>query len=1164
MTKATRWTSSVTKGVRPRNDVKGNELTGTPGETWTSYGGAGKIQGVAVDSTSSGGSAGYVYVINNASTNARASGSGERAVDVFTSEGCFVGEITRANVPEKGAFGSTLEAVAVDPSNGDVLVEEYHNEAQETDAIYEFTEAGVFLGKLTGRSRAERFGIGGLTQSLDPGLAVGSNGDLYVNVSEKDGADVVVDEFGAAGFYPSAVTGGVSGVGVGVVTLTGTIRGAENSLAKEDLKLSKCEFEYVTDAAYQKEGFDKPKTEECAPNLEGQRLKEEDYAVSAEIGGLEEGTVYRYRVLAETDPGEHGAVKEGAAESFAAPAAPLVEDVSVVDVSSLYADFGATIDPRGEDTTYRFEYLSAEQYAADGESWSGPDAAVSVPVPAGDVGAGDAGVSVGVHAGGLLAGTSYRFRVVAQNGVGAVVGGVGAEGAFVTSPASVPGLPDGRVFELVTPPNKEDSEDLFGSLESPAGEVRAGEGLGGAENVNLGYSSEDGEHFLLLASASFGPFPTTGNDFYVFSRGGDGWSFRSSADPSLGVQSMVSMVYDPADFSVLGVNDELGSLTASAAAPLFDLLGPAGGPYATLASGLVDKGGSTAPPTEASIVGGSANLGRAILESKDHELASGVQEREEDSKEQIAGSQALYESSGSGALRLVDYNPKGEVFKCGAVLGQLGGADDAGFLGATHSAVSADGSEVLFTAPDPSGHLSGPGCWTGGTVNPPELYVRERGETTVEVSAPEAGVSDPTCPHREEACHPAIFVGASKDGSKVFFMTKTELTTEAVELGLHDWELYQYDFEAPESERLTRVSRGESDAGTPARDAGGVLSVPTVSGDGGAVYFNSSEELAPHPAGAPSGGLYRYDTSTQRTVYVAPDPGYPNDFSTHGTSIPWYEPILGTYAGLYVAADYYATGNGAFLIFASRVNLTGYDSAGQLELYRYHYEPEAAAGGSIVCVSCNPDGSPPAYGATFTRSAMSSDNPAGTAPRPISEGGEYVFFDTEESLLPGDTNGKVDVYEWHENPATHQGSIGSISTGQSSTSDFFLDSSPDGQNVFFGTHSALVPADKDEQGDLYDARIEGGFPAPLGAGPCEGDACAPAPPLPLFQTPATNTLSSSGNLAGEAPPPPVVKKTVTCKKGFVKKKVKTKTECIKKPKKKSKAKRASTDRRTKS
>ena len=146
------------------------------------------------------------------------------------------------------------------------------------------------------------------------------------------------------------------------------------------------------------------------------------------------------------------------------------------------------------------------------------------------------------------------------------------------------------------------------------------------------------------------------------------------------------------------------------------------------------------------------------------------------------------------------------------------------------------------------------------------------------------------------------------------------------------------------------------------------------------------------------------------------------------------------------------------------------------------------------------------------------------------------------------------MYEWHENPSSHERTIGSISTGESSTNDYFLDSSPDGKNVFFGTHSQLVPADKDEQGDLYDARIDGGFPAPIGAGPCEGDACQPTTPLPLFQAPATTTLSSSGDVTGEAPlPPPVVKKKTVVK--CAKPKKLEHGKCVK-PKKQARAKKA--------
>ena len=63
-----------------------------------------------------------------------------------------------------------------------------------------------------------------------------------------------------------------------------------------------------------------------------------------------------------------------------------------------------------------------------------------------------------------------------------------------------------------------------------------------------------------------------------------------------------------------------------------------------------------------------------------------------------------------------------------------------------------------------------------------------------------------------------------------------------------------------------------------------------------------------------------------------------------------------------------------------------------------------------------------------------------------------------------------------------QGCISLISSGDDATPSFFLGASADGSNVFFGTHARLVAQDTDESGDLYDARIGGGFPGPGGQG----------------------------------------------------------------------------------
>jgi hypothetical protein len=77
--------------------------------------------------------------------------------------------------------------------------------------------------------------------------------------------------------------------------------------------------------------------------------------------------------------------------------------------------------------------------------------------------------------------------------------------------------------------------------------------------------------------------------------------------------------------------------------------------------------------------------------------------------------------------------------------------------------------------------------------------------------------------------------------------------------------------------------------------------------------------------------------------------------------------------------------------------------------------------------------------------------------------------------------------------------------------------SASGSDIFFATRTALVQQDTDELGDLYDARIDGGFPAPTEPA-CSGEACQGSPsPLPSFPPAASSTSPAAGNLV----PPPI-------------------------------------------
>jgi hypothetical protein len=413
----------------------------------------------------------------------------------------------------------------------------------------------------------------------------------------------------------------------------------------------------------------------------------------------------------------------------------------------------------------------------------------------------------------------------------------------------------------------------------------------------------------------------------------------------------------------------------------------------------------------------------------------------------------------------------------------------------------------------------------------------------------------------------------------VFFLTEAELTKD--DAGIHDPELYEYDLGKPVGERLTRVSHGESGS-----VAGGVWTVPAVSADGSAVYFMANGVLASNqgadgthasPENCKSGleestcNLYRYDTATATTTYVAPVSG--RDYPSNKSGGWWKSlPAMASEVALDSGADWYTTPDGRYLLFASTRELTGYSTASPsqttceipgtqgsheghcAEVYRY----DSATGG-LTCVSCNPSGAPPVSNALFARSAI--EQPSSGPVRAMSDDGSYVFFDTADALVPQDENRTLDVYEWHE------GRVSLISSGKDKAPSFFLGQSAaeiggvhvEAANVFFGTHAGLVPQDTGDSGDVYDARIcaeaDPCIKPPVGeTAQCEGDACQNPPPAPIDATPGSLTFFGAGNLLGEVPPRKTVtpKKTVRCSKG----KKLSHGKCVKtKTKKKAKAKK---------
>jgi hypothetical protein len=651
-----------------------------------------------------------------------------------------------------------------------------------------------------------------------------------------------------------------------------------------------------------------------------------------------------------------------------------------------------------------------------------------------------------------------------------IVGLVWLAGAWWSSPASACGnealrsgvaarLPDCRAFEKVTPQDKGAGEDILGKA----------------------VPDEDGGAVALITLPRFGPQPQRGGSALVLQRTSGGWQTKAITPPGIGDAVVAQNPLFDANLSttMFGVISQEVKGFGSTAQPL--LTGPIGGPYHQVTEIPIEGTGQEFEKSAFLNFGGSANLGNIVIPSTDHQLLGAPTGT-------VAGAYDLYEYSG-GPLRQVNVTTAGTTIgTCGAVLGD--GTDPS--HRSLHNAVSADGGKVFFTAPDPR-PLSPfePGC-----EEPSRLFMRVGHAETVEVSAPEPGVTPP-------AQLPVFFAGASDDGRYVLFTTQTALTKDAE--GLIDNELYLYD---TQTRKLTRASHGETGTG---EGNVGIEEFATlkgrefgtaISGDGSTVYFIGQGQLT---ADAPLAGLklYRYDVGSDETTYIAT-----------------VTPNSGGRVQLF------PTPNGQFLDFVagsvegpSLVSAPGGDG-----VYRY-----SAAGNQVLCASC--PGSGPSAGASQPTIEAASNSVLALPdltpmPQVISTDGSHVFFNSLDHLAPEDASrleavGPIspvgEVYEWVApgtagcaNPAGCQRLLSSGT--ESSLGSPFLGASADGSNAFFLTHSRLVPSDTDDRNDIYDARVEGGFSEPVQTESCSGEACEGEPDAPpRFGEPGSSGFVGAGN-----------------------------------------------------
>lgn len=290
-----------------------------------------------------------------------------------------------------------------------------------------------------------------------------------------------------------------------------------------------------------------------------------------------------------------------------------------------------------------------------------------------------------------------------------------------------------------------------------------------------------------------------------------------------------------------------------------------------------------------------------------------------------------------------------------------------------------------------------------------------------------------------------------------------------------------------------------------------------VSADGRYAYLISAGQLA---AGAPrlggEWGIYLWHDGDLSFITVLKSPDLEENVSLNsglkpasGFRVPQSRVSPD---GLHLI---FATNNGQEILTshgaASDFNHSNCLGTGCRELYYYD-----AATSTLSCATCDTGGAATLTTATDEEgAAMASDSVdeayqhrggAGSAwhrNQALSADGRYVFFSTAEALVPEDTDGAVDAYVYD----TETNQVHLLSSGTSSKDSFFLEASPDGRNAFFSTAQRLLGWDSDSINDVYDARVEGGFPEPPATtAPCDGDSCRSAAPL----TPGAPPAGSAG------------------------------------------------------
>lgn len=1049
---------------------------------------------IAVDN-SGGPSEGDVYVGDTS----------DNVITKFTETGTLIkswgveGQLngSTATGPIAGPF-SEIAGITVDASgNLDVL-------QKSANALFEFEQGGGFVDDFEATEHGSR----------PAGLAVNTEGDLF-----KVRGVGVVDEFeGPSGLHPGEEIGQVTAGEEG--SSSGLAFDASSRTLYVDAGGDVQRFAFVGARSVSEpggaacavepfyNGNEKAHFEGCMPA--------ESFGSSEPAGGsLTAGA----GVAADSSNGNVYVVEPATSRidvfSLELPSHPAIKDESVSEVTSDSARFLAEVDPSGASTEVRAEYGPCGATPATCAGSSYPES-----TSAELVGSEFAfGAIAPLVAQGLGASTVYHFRLVAENEVSKREGRpvLGEEVTFTTRATGEFGLPDNRAWELTSPADK------HGALIEPIGEawVIQAAAKGGAIT------------YVTDAPTESDPAGYDNFQQVLSTRGAGGWSSQNIALPHNSVTELsvgpgneyrffsedlslaVAQPFGPFTSCEGSEGESQPCLSPAASEQTAFLRDLVSGIYTPLVTGCPGKGESCGPPVEehadvpaGTVFGQTSTDGHPCptevvcgpeFRGGTSDLAHVVLESYAPLKPQ-GNADALYEWSAgapvSQQLQLVSMLPMSggkEELALGPVLG--GEVHEAVSKDVRH-AISLNGSRVVWTS-EGKIYLRDTNALSSGDP---------RAQTTILIGEGE-------------------FQTATSELSVVFY-TDHEV-------------LYAYDVEDEHSEQLAEGVEG---------------TLPGASEDGAYVYYVSDKNLyVDHHEGA----------KWMQTFIAALSAGDKND---------WDVNLPGLTARV--------SPNGQWLAFMSQHSLTGYDNldavSGNADEEVYLFDAARSVSENVpdiadnpLCASCDPTGARP-HGIEYHQDGGSVENiplaggddfwppttwlaaniPGWTPyrlqeafyqSRYLSNSGR-LFFNSADTLVPKDVNGREDVYEFE--PAgvgscastvstgsvvfdgAAGGCVGLISSGTSSEESAFLDASETGDEAFFLTTAKLTSQDTEGGLSVWDARVcepENGNPCIESSQEeppaCETESeCRPAPAdQPAIYGPAGSaTFSGFGNLASSS------------------------------------------------